>query len=303
MEKKTYVLITPAKNEEANIEKTILSVISQTILPMKWLIVNDGSTDRTADIVLKYSSKSKYSFIQLVNLQQGNERSFVSKIRAFNTGYEKLKEVDYEFIGNLDADISFDPYYYENIIKKFDAYQNLGIIGGVVYDIINSKFDTSRLHSLDDVAGGVLVFRRKCYEEINGYRLLPWGGEDFVAETMARQHGWKVRAFPDIIAYHNKATGSAIARNYLNLRFFEGLRDYSLGYHPLFFLVKCLSRIFHKPFLIGGLIGEFGYLWAKLRYSKRSLSTDFVKFVRQEQLIKLKSRLSNLGIHRDTNPG
>ena len=123
MFKKPYVLITAARNEEAYIEKTINSVISQTILPRKWVIVSDGSTDRTDQIVNKYAAK--HDFIQLVHISGSTQRNFRSKVNAINIGYERLKHIEYEFIGILDADVSFKSDYFESILREFQKNPKL----------------------------------------------------------------------------------------------------------------------------------------------------------------------------------
>ena len=111
--KPSYVLITPARNEEAYIEKTIQSLISQTILPQKWVIVSDGSNDGTDEIVRRYMDKNKYKWIELVRMPEHRDRQFAAKVHCFNAGYQKVKDLEYSIIGNLDADISFENDYFE----------------------------------------------------------------------------------------------------------------------------------------------------------------------------------------------
>jgi glycosyltransferase involved in cell wall biosynthesis len=123
----TYVLVTPARNEAAFIEKTIESVIRQTVLPAKWVIVNDGSTDDTGAIVAKYTPQ--YSWIELVNLPARRERNFAAKVHAFNVGLERVKDIPYEIIGNLDADISFDDDHLEFLLTRFREDPKLGVAG------------------------------------------------------------------------------------------------------------------------------------------------------------------------------
>ena len=123
----SYVLITPAHNEEDFIEKTILSVISQTVLPKKWAIVSDGSTDGTDDIIKRYAKQ--HDWIEFVRLPQHTDRQFAAKVHAFNAGYEKIKHSEYAIIGNLDADISFEKDYIEFLLSKFDENGKLGVAG------------------------------------------------------------------------------------------------------------------------------------------------------------------------------
>jgi poly-beta-1,6-N-acetyl-D-glucosamine synthase len=121
----SYILITPAHNEEAFIEKTIESVINQTVLPVKWVIVDDGSTDKTREIVGRYLVR--YRWIEMVQMPQRRDRSFAAKVTAFNAGYERVKGLPYEIIGNLDADISFEKDHFEFLTRKFSEDPTLGV--------------------------------------------------------------------------------------------------------------------------------------------------------------------------------
>jgi biofilm PGA synthesis N-glycosyltransferase PgaC len=127
----SYVLITPARDEEAYIEKTIQSVISQTVLPQKWVIVSDGSTDRTDDIVKRYAAM--YSWIKLVRMPEHRDRQFAAKVQCFKAGYEEVKDERYQIIGNLDADISFGEDYFEFLLGRFAEIPELGVAGTPCY--------------------------------------------------------------------------------------------------------------------------------------------------------------------------
>lgn len=253
-----YVLLTAAKNEEDFIKKTIESVISQSILPVKWVIVSDASKDGTDDIIKEYASK--YNFIELVRATDQAKRNFASKAFALNIGYEYLKEINYDFIGILDADVSFSPSYYETMLNKFLLDEKLGITGGVFYDFENGKFYkvTPRYHS---VRGAVQLFRRRCYEDIDLWVPLATGGIDAYAELGARQYGWKVRTFDDEEVFHHRLTGTA-SSNLIRARFRTGISEYSLGFYPVFQAMKCLSRLNEKPYIIGTLMVFSGFWWA-----------------------------------------
>lgn len=283
----TYVLITAAKNEEDFIEKTIKSVINQTILPQKWIIVSDGSTDKTNEIVEKFLSKNK--FIQLIKKDGDKARNFGSKARAVRLAYELIKNLDFEYIGNLDADVSFDPEYYENILNEFEKDLNLGVSGGIRYDLINGEFRKLKC-APDSVGGPFQLFRRKCYDDIGGYIPLRFGGIDAVAETTARMKGWKVKHFPEYKIYHYRQTGSA-NNNIIRQRFRAGLRNYSIGYHPIFQILKLLNTIFEPPILIGGFFISMGYSWGAIKRYEMPLSDEFKVYLRSEQLNKIKSSL------------
>jgi len=133
----SYVLLTAAKNEEKYIRQTIESIVSQKILPEKWVIVSDASTDSTDDIIQEYAYK--FSFIQYVRATDQSKRDFASKTFALNIGYKYLKDLDYNFIGFLDADVTFSPIYYETILNKFLLDLKLGVAGGIFYDVYDGK--------------------------------------------------------------------------------------------------------------------------------------------------------------------
>src|SRR6185295_18162748 len=173
----SYVLITPARNEEAFIEKTIQSMICQTLLPTKWVIVNDGSTDSTADIVSRYLPK--YSWLEMVQVPSDRDRNFAAKVYAFNAGYERVKNLEYVVIGNLDADISFDEDYCEFLLNRFKEDANLGV-GGTIFKEQGYSSETDSFEGHDHVTGGCQLFRRQCFEEIGGYTPYKSGGIDWI---------------------------------------------------------------------------------------------------------------------------
>jgi GT2 family glycosyltransferase len=193
----------------------------------------------------------------------------------------------YDFIGMLDADISFEPNYYESVLAKFQQNPRLGVAGGVLFDFCGER-KVHRFSSPWSVSGGIQFFRRKCYEDIGGYLPLTRGGIDTVAEVMARMHGWEVRSFPDIRGLHHRRTGTAKDNIYV-AKFNAGLRAYSNGSHPLFEVFKCLRRVKDKPYLIGSLLIMSGFVWAFCRGEKKILSEEFVAYRRKEQIQRLRS--------------
>jgi poly-beta-1,6-N-acetyl-D-glucosamine synthase len=281
----TYVLITPAHNEEKFIRKTLDSMVAQTLLPERWMIVDDGSTDRTAQIVESYASR--YPWIELLRRPPRADRNFAGKVYAFRAGLERVQSIDFDIIGNLDADISFDSDYLEFLIRKFDEDPKLGVAGTPFTE--NSGYDTTRdsFEGENHVAGGCQLFRRQCFEEIGGYVPNRVGGIDWVAVTTARMRGWKTRSFPEKRFHHYRSLGTA-ERSVLSSLFSYGEKDYYLGGSPVWQVFRVMYRMAKRPILIGGLALLSGYCWAVLRRMQRPVSRELIRFHRREQMKKLR---------------
>jgi poly-beta-1,6-N-acetyl-D-glucosamine synthase len=282
-----YALITPAKNEAAYIEKTILSVMAQTVKPSRWVIVDDASTDETYEIVARYARQ--YSCITLVRIQNTATRNFGRKVDAFNRGFNSLAELNYDLIGNLDADMIVGPDYYENVIWEFDHDPRLGISGGVVYVPSGDRYVNSDA-TWDSVAGAVQLFRKECFRQIGGYLRIPTGGIDAAAEIMARKHGWMVRKVANNPAYEQRPTGFAHGKPW-RAAYKEGVHYHALGYSSLFYCFRCLRRMGNSPRVIGSILGLAGFLGAKLRSDPIYLPADAVEYLHSEQLQKLRDQL------------
>jgi glycosyltransferase involved in cell wall biosynthesis len=280
----TYVLITPARNEAQFIELAIKSVISQTVTPIKWVVVSDGSTDGTDDIVRKYATQ--HNWIELVRMPERKERHFAGKVHAFNAGYAGVKNLPYTVIGNLDADISFDDKdYFAFLMSKFAEDPRLGV-GGTPYRQGNSMHDY-RFVNIEDVSGACQLFRRECFEEIGGYRPLKGGGVDHVAFLTARMKGWRTRTFTDKVCLHHRQSGTA-QRSVLMARFTTGALDYALGSHPVWEMFRTVYQMMKRPFVSGGLMLIAGYAWAMVRRAERPVSRELMASRRREQMQRLR---------------
>jgi glycosyltransferase involved in cell wall biosynthesis len=281
-----YVLITPARDEEASIEKTIQSVISQTILPTKWVIVSDGSTDRTDEIVGQYCAK--YKWIDLIRMPEHRDRQFAAKVNCFNAGYQRVKDLQYDIIGNLDADISFDEDYFEFLLNKFNEISELGVVGTPFVEESSQTYNYDYTN-IEHVSGACQLFRRECFEDVGGYIPIKGGGIDWTAVTTARMKGWKTRTFTEKTCFHQRkiGTGNSIA---LMAWFRHGHKDFYLGGHPLWELFRALYQMVRKPYIIGGLFLSFGYIWAFLSRVERPISQELMKFHRDEQMDRLKNK-------------
>ena len=279
-----YVLITPARNEGPFIEKTLSSMVAQTVLPERWVIVDDGSTDNTAEIVAQFAART--SWIELLRREQRVDRSFAGKVYAFKAGLERVRSIDYEIIGNLDADLSFDGDYLEFLIRKFVEDPRLGVAGTPFTE--NSGYDSTKdsFEGENHVAGGCQLFRRRCFEEIGGFVPNRVGRVDWVAVTTARMKGWKTRSFPEKRFHHYRPLGTA-ERNVVGSLFSYGQKDYYLGGSPIWELFRVMYRMLKPPILVGGLALLAGYCWAGLRRVKRPVSRELMHFHRHEQMQKL----------------
>ena len=282
----TYFLVTPARNEEAFIELTIQSVIHQTVRPVKWVIVSDGSTDRTDEIVRSYTSK--YDWIELVRMDERTVRDFAGKVGAFNAGYARGKDLRYDIIASLDADITFGPDYFSFLLSKLQLSPELGLVGtpfaedGRTYDY--------RFSSADHVSGACQVFRRECFEQIGGYVPIRGGGIDWLAVTTARMKGWKTRTFTERVSHHHRPMGTASSTT-LGAYFKLGGQDYYLGGHPLWQVVRASFQMTRRPYFVGGFLLLLGYISSWLRRCERPVSAELIRFHRGEQLQRLKGIL------------
>lgn len=281
----TYVLITPARNEADFIELTIKSVVSQTVRPAKWVIISDGSTDGTDDIVKRYAAE--HSWIELLCLPERPDRHFAAKVRAFNAGHAMVKNVDYEVIGSLDADISFDEDYFSFLLRKLAEDRTLGLVGTPYKNRTNQTYDY-RFASIEFVAGACQLFRRECFEQIGGYVPAKGGGVDHIAVLSARMMGWRTRAYLDKVCLHHRASGTA-QHGPLAARFRMGMLDYALGGHPIWEMFRAVYQMTRRPRIVGGLVLLAGYVWALVTRMERSISPEMVAFRRREQMRRLVS--------------
>jgi glycosyltransferase involved in cell wall biosynthesis len=286
----SYILITPARNEETFIEKTIHSVIQQTALPLKWVIVDDGSTDRTAEIVESYTER--YPWIDLARRPPRKNRNFAGKVCAFNDGFNRIKGLQFELIGNLDADISFGADQFEFLIRKFLEDPRLGV-AGTAYTQEGWDSTQDSFEGQSSVSGACQVFRYQCFLDIGGYRPNPAGGVDWIAVTTARMKGWKTQNYPERRFHHHRRLGTA-ERTRLGAMFDYGKKDYFLGGSPVWELFRVAYQMTKRPMLFGGTAMLIGYCWSAVQRRDRAVSQELMRFHRREQLKKLRLILSNL---------
>lgn len=276
-----YVIITPIRDEEAFIEKTIQSVTSQTILPAQWIIVNDGSTDLTGPIVDKYVEQ--YPWIHVVHRENRGFRSAGGGvIEAFYAGYHVLKEKDWSYLVKLDGDLSFESDYFEKILDYFQHFHDLGVAGGLIYNLVNGALLAER-HPLFHVRGATKIYKRECWDAIGGLLIAP--GWDTLDEVKANMLGWKSRTFRDLKVTHYRYTGAADGQWRSCVKY--GRANYISGYHPLFMALKCLRRVLHKPILLGAFAIGYGYVSGYLKRVPQVDDKALIRFLRKQQMNKI----------------
>jgi poly-beta-1,6-N-acetyl-D-glucosamine synthase len=284
MNDSSYVIVSPTRDEEKYLQFTIDSLAAQTVRPRLWVIVNDGSGDRTADIA--NSAALQYHWIRVVHrLNRGNRQAGSGVMEAFYDGLALLDSIRWDFLIKLDADVSFGSDYVQRCLKRFDSDSKLGIGGGTVC----RKTETGKLEpesKIDPafhVRGATKIYRKECWEQIGGLIRAP--GWDTVDELKANMLGWKTLTFPDIPLEHHRPTGKAYGT--WNDLVKGGRGNYIAGYHPVFMTVKCLRRLFCKPYFIGGCALWMGFMKAYLRRAPQVPDPQLIRYFHKQQLNRL----------------
>jgi poly-beta-1,6-N-acetyl-D-glucosamine synthase len=279
--KVNYVTITPVRDEEAYIEATLRSVSGQSALPQEWIIVDDGSTDKTAEIVERYADR--FPWIRVVRkANRGARKSGSGVIEAFYEGYNALQRNDWEFIAKLDGDLTLSSDYFEECFNHFEHEPNLGIGGGDIYNELKGELKVEanpRFH----VRGATKIYRRACWEAIGGLMQAP--GWDTIDEVKANMLGWKSYSFKDLRVVHHRLTGTA--EGLLRDRMKHGLACYVSGYHPLFLAASCISRLAKRPYVTGSAAMCYGFLKGYWTQAPRVNDLQLIKYLRDQQLRRL----------------
>jgi glycosyltransferase involved in cell wall biosynthesis len=270
-----YAIISPAKDEEAYAAKTIESVAGQSIRPVRWVIVDDGSRDRTAEIAGGYSER--YPWISVERIRRDLVRNpGPAVVAAFNAGLQKLSDVDYDFLVKLDMDLILPPDYFEKLLSRFTSDEGLGIASGVYLESLNGQWEAIQMPAYH-AAGASKVMRRECFEAIGGYS--PNIGWDTIDEIRARALGWNTCHFADLRFQHlrREGRGTGMLRNSVKY----GVADYVMGGSLFFLLFKVPYRMLRtKPFLLGGLAILWGYLGCVFTGRKRLVTKAEAKLYR-----------------------
>lgn len=280
---KFYIVI-PTYNEEKFISLTLQSIVKQTVLPSKVVVVNDGSTDKTEEIIQSFVEK--YSFITLVNKTSEAIHLPGSKvIQAFNKGLETLDD-NYDFIVKADADLIFPSNYFETIINHFQSDSTIGMVGGFAYIEQNGEWFLENLTDKDHIRGAFKAYRKACFEQIGG--LKPAMGWDTVDELLCKFYNWKVITDKSLQVKHLKPTGA----NYNQAaRFKQGEAFYSLGYGFWITAIASLklALLKKKPFLFFDYLQ--GFWKAKSAKNPFLVTSEQAKFIRNYRWEKMKEKI------------
>lgn len=290
-QKPEYVVITPVRDEADYILKTIESVARQTILPGKWIIVDDGSIDRTPQIL--DSESSKYPWIHVIHRSnRGYRKAGGGVVEAFYDGYAAIGSVDWDFLVKLDGDLSFEPDYFEKCFAHFSSDPKLGIGGGTICSQEDGRLTVD---SASDppfhVRGATKIYRRACWEKISPLIVAP--GWDTFDEVKANMLGWGTRTFQGLNLIQHKATGQADGswRNWHK----NGVGSYIAGYHPAFMLAKCVKRAFKKPLFLASAALWIGFCSGYIKGIPQVPDAGAIQYLRKQQLLRLFSRPSIYG--------
>jgi biofilm PGA synthesis N-glycosyltransferase PgaC len=250
--------------------------------------VSDGSTDKTDEIVQKAAFEQDW--IEFIRMPPHDDRQFAAKANCFNTGYKMIRSLEFDLIGNLDADLSFDSDYFEYLLVQFVKYPELGVAGTPFVQEESSVYDY-RFTNIEHVSGACQLFRRKCFEEIGGYLPLKGGGIDWVAVTTARMKGWKTKTFTEKTIFHHRRIGTGKETSALIVGYSQGRKDYNFGNHPLWELLRAFYQMRFKPYVLGGFVLFLGYLMGAVRRVNRPIPHELIEFNQKEQMKRLAAKL------------
>ncbi len=280
-----YIIIIPAYNEEKCIALTLQSIISQTVLPSKVIVVNDNSTDNTSNIVLNFAKEN--SFIHLVNKTSNAIHLPGSKvIQAFQKGFENIKNDNFDIIVKLDGDLILPNNYFETIIKHFKSDEAIGMVGGFAYIQKNDDWILENLTDKDHIRGAFKAYRKKCFEEIGG--LKPAMGWDTVDELLCKFYHWKIVTDKTLQVKHLKPTGANYNKT---ARYKQGEAFYTLGYGFWITAIASAKLAFlkQKPLLFLDYIR--GFWKAKSSKTTMLVSDEQARFIRNYRWQKMKSKI------------
>lgn len=287
----SYVVVTPVRNEGQRIGQTIRSMESQTLLPEIWVIVDDGSTDETPGQIR--AAAAKHAWIRVVHRpDRGSRKPGGGVVEAVYDGFSHLAGLSWQFLVKLDGDLSFEPDYFEQCLKKFAEEPRLGIAGGTVcFSSAGELHEESVGDPAFHVRGATKIYRQECWADIGGLVRAP--GWDTVDEVKANMKGWRTRTFADLRILQHKTTGSADGswKNWYK----NGKGCSVAGYDPIFMLAKCARRALQWPPLVPAVALGAGFwagYWGPLSHLR---DKEVSQYLRGQQWRRLLGRPSIYG--------
>jgi len=299
-----YVVVTPARNEEQYLGLTIQSMLSQTVQPLKWIVVDDGSTDKTPEIIDR--AAAHYSWIDALHVSnrgsavqhsqalstgetktsRGARAQMAKEIEAFYRGYEKLAVNDWDFVVKLDGDLSFAPEYFEQCFREFERDTKLGIAGGAICHPEPDGTLSTEKNPGFHVRGATKIYRRACWDGIGGVRR--GAGWDTLDEVKANMLGWSTRTFEHLQVVHHRFTGSANGTWGNAVK--NGVWSYIAGYHPIYILARSLRPLVERGSLVetGGLL--YGYASGYFQGTSQAEDKQLIQYLRDQQIRRLLNR-------------
>lgn len=293
-----YIIISPVRNEEQHLETTIKAVVAQTIRPLQWILVNDGSTDRTAEIIDRWAAEQNWivavhrldsarqestgSLSSENRTRRGKRAREAKEILAFYDGYARIGKTDWDYLVKLDGDLGFMPDYFERCFEEFAGDPKLGIGGGDICNFVDGDWKLEvnpRFH----VRGATKIYRRTCWDAIEG--VIPGAGWDTLDEVKANMMNWSTRSFTSLQVHHYRPTGAANGPWQNAIK--KGEWNYVSGYHPLFFLAKCARNLFRKPYLVGSAGLFCGFVFGLLQRVPQIGDKALIGYLQQQQLRRL----------------
>ncbi len=276
-----YLVITPVRDEEKYLEATIRSVIAQTLQPAEWIIVDDGSTDGTREIISRRAAQHAWIKPRF-RRNRGYRQPGAGVVEAFYDGYGAAQCNDWDFIVKLDGDLGLPPDYFRQALAACAAQPRLGICGGALYHELGGELVEEKCPRFH-VRGATKIYRRECWQQIGG--LQPWPGWDTIDELKANMLGWTTQTLSALRVIHYRFTGTAESKWRDMVK--NGRADYFSGYHPLFMILKCLSRAFQWPYLTGALGLAHGFLSGYTQRLPQVPDPELIRYLRRQQLRRL----------------
>jgi glycosyltransferase involved in cell wall biosynthesis len=282
----SYSIISPVRNEAQYLARTIQSVVRQQRRPEEWIIVDDGSTDDTVKIA--EAAAAQFPWIKVIRRQdRGFRQPGQGVVEAFNEGLAIRENPQTDFVCKMDGDLEFEADYFVTLLREFAKRPRLGMASGVTYLHQPSGKLIKEKVAPDYVVGPIKLYRRACFEDIGG--LEPHLGWDTIDVYRARMEGWETANFPELRVIHLRQMGTAKGIVWGKMK--TGMGEYYYGSHPLFVAARCLYRMSERPYGIIGLSIALGYLQSLLRREPRINDPQFIAFLREDQLSRLRQLL------------